>query len=321
MGHSLLARGAGTAIFVAVWGLALLCSDVRADTSEPALRLVSVTAPAGSSDEAETARGLVPEATKDSYRISHISALPSVKRADIDELLSIAAKRAEKAKEAALAFDLVLAATLRRQAADDLIKTEALAIEPSVVAKYSLEAGAASVDAGEEDLALLYYRRALAIDSEILPGPSISPRAKEVFDTAQNQGPERLDTPHSRILIKLCTALEVDGIVWISVGRDSGGMVVSEKLLLLNENLSEPETLHHPPSGEGLHEWSAREKKRLATVILTKLPREPEPVPKPWYKKWWIYAVAGGVIAAGAVAGVVVADAVQPKEVDVVVHH
>ncbi len=302
-------------------GLVLLCSTVRADTTEPALRLVAVTAPAGSGHEAETARGLIPEATKDSYLISHISALPSVRKIDIAELLSIAAKRAEKGKEAALAFDLVLAATLRRKAADDLVKTEALAIEPSVVAKYSLEAGAASVDAGEEDLALLYYRRALAIDSEILPGPSISPRAKEIFDTAQSQGPERLDTPHNRILKKLCTALEVDGIVWISVGRDSGGIVVSEKLLLVNENLSEPETLHHPPAGEALGEWLAREQKRLDTVISLKLPREPEPVPKPWYKKWWIYAAVGGVLAAGAVAGVVVADAVQPKEVDVVVHH
>jgi hypothetical protein len=70
--------------------------------------------------------------------------------------------------------------------------------------------------------------------------------------------------------------------------------------------------------------WTAKERERLRAAIAMTLVGETEERPavseKPWYKKWWVYAVAGGVLAAGAV-GVAIAYSVQPEEVDLMVHH
>jgi len=300
----------------------LVCFTAGAGNTPSPPRFAVVTTPKGKGEEAEIARSLVPQATKGRYRLILSDAAKSgaeVKK--IKDIEQQAEKTVLQAREAALAFNLVLAAQLKRQAADQLLRTELAALDGSLVAGYLLEAGAASVDAGETDLALVYFRKALAVASDIRPGPTISPEANKAFQAALALGPSRLSTPANPTLRSLSTLLKVDGILWISVGRDEAGLVVSEKFLLVGETVSEPETSQHlqAPLKE-LDAWTDKERQRLNTIISLKLKKEPEPK-KPWYKKWWIYAAVGGFIVAGTAAGIGIASALPPKEVDVVVHH
>ncbi|MCP4606128.1 MAG: hypothetical protein GY847_37385 [Proteobacteria bacterium] len=314
-------RHFGVDAALAVIVLVSICHTAFAGDDPPPPNLAVVTTPKGSGREAEIARSLIPYARKNNYKLSPIHLLIDAKQiSGTNDIENNAKKKADKAREAALAFDLSLAAQLWRQAADDLLGTETIALDSSLTADYLLEAGAASVEAGENDLALLYFRKALAVDGDVRPGPNISPRSKEAFSSALASGPSHFRIPHNRTLQTLCSSFNLDGILWISVGRDEDGLIVYEKLVLQNEESSEPETGHHPPSAEqGLDKWLSKERMRLETTISLKLPAKLADE-KPWYRKWWLYTAIGGVVLAGA-AGIVIGVALQPKEVDVVVHH
>ncbi len=306
----------------AVSVLLAICSAVEAGEKPPTPRFIVVTTPIGEGDEAEIARSLVPEEKKGKYELTPIDALKDNTQADrVRDIEHQVEETVLKAREAALAFNLVLAARLKRQAADGILQTEITALDASLTATYLLEAGAASVDAGEKDLALTYFRKALAVDRDIRPGPTLSPQANKAFDAALALGPSRLRTPADLTLRKLCAILNVEGVLWISVGRDEQGLIVSDKFLLLREQVSEQEISQHPPRGKDNFEpWSLKERNRLDMAMLAKLPKEPAPR-KPWYKKWWIYVAVGGVLVAGAAAGIGIAATLPPKEADVVVHH
>jgi hypothetical protein len=287
---------------------------------EPAV-LAVVTTPTGKAHQANIARSLVPETSTERYRLIPLDTLVNEKILSSNlEIENRAKKIAEAAKEASLGFNLVHAAELRRQAADTLLSSETVALKPSLVATYLLEAGAASAEAGEIDLALVYFHKALAVDDNIRPGPLISPQAKQLFETALKGGLLSFKIPHKGILQKLCTVLNVDGILWIAVGQDEEGLIVSEKLLLPSDASNEPETRHRPPANDDkLEQWIPTEKNRIDTVISMKFPKEVKK-PKPWYKQWWVYTIAGGVLAATAV-GIGVGVSSQTKEADVTVHY
>ncbi len=314
------------AVFIAA--CTLMSSSVAASDreGESPLHLIAITSPIGTGEEAGIARSLVPEGNKGELELSPLSVIEDLgKKGNTDALESRTKERAENAREAALAFHLVEAAGLWRQAADELLESETRILNPALVATYQLEAGAASAEAGEKDLALLYFRRALAVDSDIRPGPEISPGAKDVFESALVRGPAHLGTPPNRILLPLCTRWNVDGILWITVGRDKDGLVVSDKLLLRGERSGEPEVSHHPPMATGaLDEWIIKERKRLGRVILPRKPNtegttEQEVKKSPWAKAWWLYAAAG--VAAIIGVGVAIAATSDPPTADVVVHH
>jgi len=314
------------AVFIAV--CTLISSQVAAsDREEEApLHLVASTSPIGFGEEAGIAHSLVPEGKKGEYELSPLDAIGDPGEKSNTRALEIRTKEiAENAREAALAFQLVEAAGLWRKAADDLLEAETRILNPELVATYHLEAGAASAEAGEKDLALLYFRRALAVDSGIRPGPEISPGAKDLFESALAEGPAHLGTPPNRILLPLCTRWNVDGILWIAVGRDKDGLVVSDKLLLRGDSSGEPEVSHRPPMETGaLDEWIVKERKRLARAIFplatnTEETTEQEVKKSPWAKVWWLYTAVG--VAAIIGVGVAVAATSDPPTADVVVHH
>lgn len=282
--------------------------------------LAVVTIPNGSSREAGIAKSLVPDGQRVKCKLSPIgSFLQSSKFQGETPIEHLITDTTTQAKEAALAFDLVQAAQLKRQAADALLNSELLITNPSLVASYLTEAGAASVDAKEGDLATAYFRKALAVDADTEPGPTISPESKQAFEASAAMGPAPLDIPADRIFWKLSADLEVAGILWISVGRDEGGVTVSEKLYITGGHTNEPIISHRPGTQkEDIEKWIAREKVVLAGLISQKL--STDPIKKPWYKRWWVYAAVGGVLIAGA-AGVAIGVSMQQSEVDLVVHH
>jgi hypothetical protein len=289
-----------------------VCRVVSADESSFPLNLAVVTVPKGGGFEAELARSLVPQGSSSQYKLTPIDELLTPGPAsEPDEIEQDLKKIEEKAEEAALDFDLVRAAGLKRQIADTFLDTGKAGMNLTLAAEYLMEAGAASMEAGERDLALSYFRKAIAVDSEIQPGPTISPQARDLFESAVD--PSFLEIPPEWILRKLSGRLNTDGILWISVGRDEQGLKVSQKS-------SQPEVSQQPPADDKeLADWINKEKNRIHTMISLGMPGEPV-AKKAWYEKWWVWTAVGGVILAGA-AGVAISIGLQPEEVDVTVHH
>ncbi len=301
------------------------CAAESTERNTPVLSVITM--PTGRSAEARFARALIPS-NPTSYRLQPLVELPD---STPDDAVRDGFEQADgiltQAQEAALAFDLVLAARLKRQAADQLLRGAAVVLSPARVATYLLIAGGASVEAKERDLAVLYFRYALAVDRKATPGPEISPEAKAVFHSAAVAGPLAFREPHDRLFRRICSQKNVDGILWIAVSRDEEGMVVTQKIILDNDEPSESNTRRFAPKSEQmLWEWLAEERERMDTRLALKLNPGPLVGPDgldavtPWYKDGRVYTTVGGVIAAG-VAALAIFLAVDQPEIDVVVHH
>jgi hypothetical protein len=301
--------------------------------------LLRVSTPFGTAEGADIAQALLPDSAA-GVRFVSISrdsvAAAADKRSDAGDIADGGMKDgepsiAEAAREAALAFNLVLAAELWRRAADELTGSEAVVFRPEAVADVLMEAGAASADAGERSLALRYFRRAVAVYSEIRPGPAISPGAKALFEDGRQQGPVLLEIPRDAVLEEICRATDTDGLVWVAIGRDDQEWAVSYKLYISGETASELETRRHAAPFDG--HAAAVERERFEGILARKLLgdaalRRPlieiEPVEtgvaKPWYRRWWVYAIGGALIAGGA-AGVATWLVVRPEEATVTAHY
>ena len=326
-----------------IWVGALTCTlscPVSAATArvDAPKRLVVVAFPLGEGLEAQTVRSLVPgrqpgeqagrqpgeqAGDQNLYQLVPIDELRSPERTKwTTEIQKKTDEIAEKARESALAFQLDEAAEIWRHAADELLASDAVPLNPTLVASFLLEAGSASVQAGDNYFALVYFRKAIAIDLAIRPGPTLPPETFEIFEKALKLGPWLLQIPGSQKLLALCEMLKVDGVLWISAGTDEQGLQVAEKIMLRGNSLVEPEIRHHPGKDrEELESWIASERQRIHQMISLKLPQKVEKK-KPWYKKWWVYAVAGGALAVGgAVAGIVLGTQQDSAKVDIVVHH
>lgn len=298
------------------------------ETNDGPRKLVALTFPLSEGLEATTARALIPQGHPSLYQLISIDRLTSRERTKRSEQIRQETQNiAEGAREAALAFHLDEAAQILRRASDALLMSDAVALSPSLVSSFLLEAGSASAQAGDNDYALLYFRKAIAIDAGIRPGPTLPPETLEIFERARKLGPSLLQIPARQVLVELSRLLNVDGVLWISAGTDDQGFQVAEKIILIERAESEPEIRHHPSvEANALDRWITSERQRIHQIILLQLP--PTPVEhkvtakKPWYKKWWVYAVAGGVLAAGgAVTGIVLGTQRDPARVDVVVYH
>ncbi len=298
-------------------------------------RLAVISTPAGTGFEAAIGDALIPDSRSGRYRLIPIAELTREKAAVSDGDAGVdggvdSPKEAiaEKAREAALAFNLVHAAVLWRMAADEVLHSEAIAMDLPQAASYLLEAGAASAAAGEADLAHAYFRKALGINLDITPGPEISPDAKALFHAARKEGPVQTEIPRDNALEAVCEALGVDGLVWISVGNERSALIVSSKVFLRGKETTELETRSYPISQKKVApKWLEAEQARLDTAIAYKLFGAPKTVPdrktpaakKPWFKKWWFYTAVGGVLIGGA-AGLTSYFLLREDKADVVVH-
>ena len=282
-----------------------------------------VTTPRGSGRQAAIARSIAPAA--DSFAVLKTLPLtmPSGRAFSLKLESECNASTAlkEQARAAALAFDLVKAALLWREAADRLLSSAAQLYRPSFVASYLLEAAAASVEADQQDLALNYFRKALAVDSDIEVGAAFSPEAKDAFIRARRLGPAEIAMPKEEVLREMIRALHLSGVLWIAVSADADRDMVTEKLVLLTEESFEPETrLALPSAPQALDTWMIAERTRLKNQLNLRMGVE-TPKRKSRYRKWWAYVAAGGVIAAGIASAAAIAHAQAPSTADIVVHH
>ena len=316
--------------------IALISRAAFGTEGPPSKRLAVISMPAGNDAHAEAARKLLPSKIG-GYSV--VTAKPSQAATSSEDTEPDQAPDggvdsdnsiAEQAREAALAFDLVTAAELWRRAADSALKTEAPLLAPKRTASLLLEAAAAAVAAGETDLALVYFRKSIAVDSSITPGPEISPNAKSIFEQAVLEGPLVLDAPRESVLESVCDTLHVDGVVWASVGVENGEWIVQFKRFITGEAMGEVETRRY--TSPLTNAQIADERSRFRRIVVGPSASKPttptagtgenaDPNRKPWYKKWWFYTAVGAVLIAGGAIGVGVWAASQPETVDATLHY
>jgi hypothetical protein len=303
---------------VATITLLAVCQTAVAKTRKPPVTLLVVTTPVGEGEAAGLARSLVPATVGKAVVLKNISDLAPSAPGQMDQATVDTLARAQAA---ALAFRLTEAAELRRQAADALLGSALVASNPALVAEQLIEAGAASLEAGEGDLARATFRKALAVDSAARPGDRISPEARQLFDEVRGIGPSHVRTPHGGVLKALCGQYGAGGILWISVGHDRDGLFTAYRYLLLKETESEPATSQRAPGEpDRLDEWRQVEQARLKHLVSLKIDKERKRA-QPLKKKWWLYVTVAGALAAGAAAGVAIYYAVEPGSADVTVHY
>ncbi|MDJ0764048.1 MAG: hypothetical protein QNJ97_13785 [Myxococcota bacterium] len=297
---------------------------LSANNGATGCRLAVIAMPRGSSREAGVARAVIPKKTTAKCQLIMVEEM--VARVPTDRTVTIPddiQAQIDRAKQAALQFDLSTAARLWREAASATVQSDMVVLHPSIVVETLIAAGAASIDAGEQDTALLYYRKALSLDSDARPGPSISPQAQAFFAAGRNAGPILFPVPPPARLRTLAKQWQVEGILWISAGRDEEGLILSEKISLVKEATTKPQIRHRLPFDIAAQErWLAGEQRRLQIRVRQAcgIPQEVTK-PPPWYKKWWVYAIAGGVVAAGTAIAIAATATADPGNVDVVVYH
>ena len=242
---------------------------------------------------------------------------------------------AEQAREAALAFDLVAAAELWRREADRVLRTADTVLFPRRTAETLMEAGAASAAAGETDLALAYFRKSIAVDGDIEPGPEISPDAKALFRRAVAEGPSVPEPPRQAVLKAICDAEGTDGVLWTAVGMDNGEWTVLFRTYRRRggESAGEVEMRRYAAPLDKSETTAERARlEQIAAVrpvgVVAPSPALPnketsqtDEVRKPWYKKWWFYTAVGGVLIAGGVVGVAVWAASREETAEITVNY
>ena len=155
---------------------------------------------------------------------------------------------------------------------------------------------------------------------DIEPQGSLSPSARAVFDEAKGLGPLGLEAPSSPELKQLCEMASIQGVVWISVGQDGDELTIYERVYTIESRKTTPAVEHRLLIEEqDPLTWAREEQQRLSTVIAEQFTGPLDS--KPWYKKWQLYATAGGIIAAGIVAGILISNAAQDPTTDITVHY
>jgi hypothetical protein len=151
------------------------------------------------------------------------------------------------------------------------------------------------------------FRQALAVDPSYKPAAGqIPPQAAEILERERKK-PPRVRRPTPIDLAWLAKRLKLPRVVWLHV--DHGG---AAQIIVYTQNDPNPAaSTGKIDIANSLPEAARLVRDSLGGVSKPPRPRPPEPPPrgptgKPWYRRWWIWTIAG-VVVAGAAIGVGVA--------------
>jgi tetratricopeptide (TPR) repeat protein len=150
------------------------------------------------------------------------------------------------------------------------------------------------------------FRQALAVDPDYKPASGqIPPQAAEILERERKTLPlVRRPTPTD--LAWLAARLKLPRIVWLHVDR--GG--VAKIVVYTRGDPSPVSTTGKVAVANSLSEAAALIRDRLGGVPEKPRPKPPGPrrgpTGTPWYRRWWVWTIAG-VVVAGAAVGVGVA--------------
>ncbi len=161
----------------------------------------------------------------------------------------------------------------------------------------------------DEEGARAAFREALAADPSWRPA-DLAPRASQLLEEAQKA--RRASAPSVDELQAVSRAVGIDRLIWVHAS--AGASLVELELVFFSasERATASRRLQVPPG-----QVTARAAELIASVLapgptsLASLPssgpvvgRSPEPprpqppttTARPWYKRWWVWAIAGTVV-------------------------
>ncbi len=289
-------------LFLAAIAAIMIFSSAQAYAEPAAKRIVVVTLPAGAAEQAAVSERLLTSADD--------AGLLAVPASGIDMSLPAAALQQvqeleEQARQSALSLNLPGAVEARRQIVEILEDTLEATVNPSRLARALAQLGATELEAGSETAAARIWRRALALDGALTLDDTFSPRVREAFTLAREQGSTMPPRPAATVLDRLCEAADVMAVLWIATGTDDQGPALM-RLLHTRETTDRIEVRHALPS-------SGPERDAAIDAVLVRIETDlellgggteppPPPPPPPWYRRWWVWTIAAVIVTGAAVA-------------------
>lgn len=298
-------------------------SGATAPSSPPKLLLVTQTTP----KTAKLVAAVIAEVGKsERYDARPLSALTPLLRQhdDAARVLSRASALREEARKAMLALDHPKAQQ-RLDAALAILRAGFVELyEPSRVAQIELLRGVVALNRARPDLARVAFTEALHLDPTLAPDAHYRPQVRAAFAEAKRKRPAR-PIPRAELIARALAKISSGRRALVVAGAaGEGGLVVLRALQLVpgGKGYGEIEALTLSAdddkaearakafavklrAGLELHYPRPTPKSqptsRKVELVPSSKPVVPPPPGKPWYKRWYVWAVAGAVIGAAVV--------------------
>ena len=193
----------------------------------------------------------------------------------------------------------------------------------------------------KKEAAVDAFETMLSLDRTRAISYTLSPKVTFLFEQARNQVADR-PAPSVDLSWPRDLAVEDTVPVDVEVLTDPGGFLTRAQVFFRKKGVSEFESasLELPGPGAGaarvelpavaagdrasavLQLYLVAKDQKNNEVLFYGAPNRPREVslvyqpPEPWYDRWWVWAIAGSVVAAGAGAAVFMATQEPPSTID-----
>lgn len=150
------------------------------------------------------------------------------------------------------------------------------------------------------------FRQALAVDPGYAPTTGqIPPRAAQLLQQEREQQPQ-VTAPGVASLSWLAGRLKLARLVWLRTSRSGEGKIKVQILLYDHRRAQVTRRLSgEVESDRALVETARLVSQALGGIRVRARRRDPAPPPvRPWYRRWWVWTIAGAFVAAGVGVGV-----------------
>lgn len=217
--------------------------------------------------------------------------------------LARAREAIERAREFELRMDRPAAVEAAREAIRTLEQQHAAMVAPGLLVEAHICLALALLLQPEDwQAAQDAMRRVLALDPGYRPAPGqLSARATLLLDQARESGP-RLTQPDPRALEWAARRFQLAKLIWLGVERRGEGRVRIEAVLFdpvarrVRVRLTQETPLSQVlPVAAGLVVQA------LGNDPLADTTETQKAMSRPWYRRWWVWAIAGAVVVGAAV--------------------
>jgi hypothetical protein len=256
-------------------------------------------------------------AASHSYRLLPVSALaPLLRQRDAEEqLIERAESLREEGRQALLALDQA-AARAKLDAALSLLERSFVRFyAPSRLAELRLIRGVAALRASRPDLARQEFVKARQLDATLEPDAHYSPQVRSAYAQAITALParpaptpgeisaviEQIDSAKLALVLIVETPDERHTVVQVLIFDPSQRRYTTVESVPLPSDVRGAERASQA-LGRRLRAQLAEQVEPPVAVGPTSQPNKRAKPPRPWYKRWYVWAAAAAVVAGTAVA-------------------
>lgn len=170
----------------------------------------------------------------------------------------------------------------------------------------------------DEPAAMLAFRQAVSIDPSHRPDPDRTPsRARRLLEQARRSaGAPPPPGPEELAIIAGLTALE--RLFWVGLGPDGQVELVvydrSHRRIERRERVARAAVVGRLRSYLSVATAPAPAPAASLPVAEDRVPAASRSTKSPWYRRWWVWALAGAVVVGAGVTAAVVASAPQERD-------